>query len=207
MHFPQNVPRHAFRISDARIVSFGSLYLSFVECVALEVQELRLDSCWNHRRISFKYAVLLIISSWHTMEADKMDRVSSALAVYGVYLFNKTDSMSRHSVSMVLCLFCLNFYFGQYNNLQIIYGFVSRLPINVDRRSTMEEQSREEQCLRRAEEYVKEHDIQRIVKDCIVQLCLHRPDNPYSFLRQHFASLEKVLVDRCIFIETQPPVA
>jgi len=24
-----------------------------------------------------------------------------------------------------------------------------------------------------------------------VQLCLHRPDNPYSFLRQHFASLEK----------------
>jgi len=56
----------------------------------------------------------------------------------------------------------------------------------------MEEQNREEQCLRKAEEYVKEHDIQRIVKDCIVQLCIHRPDNPYSFLRQHFASLEKV---------------
>jgi len=32
---------------------------------------------------------------------------------------------------------------------------------------------------------------QYIVKDCIVQLCLHRHDNPYSFLRQHFASLEK----------------
>lgn len=55
----------------------------------------------------------------------------------------------------------------------------------------MEEQSQEEQCLRKAEEYVKEHDIQRIVKDCIVQLCIHRPDNPYAFLRQHFATLEK----------------
>jgi len=62
----------------------------------------------------------------------------------------------------------------------------------------MEEQSREEQCLRKAEEYVKEHDIQRIVKDCIVQLCIHRPDNPYSFLRQHFASLEKVCSDDVI---------
>jgi len=59
----------------------------------------------------------------------------------------------------------------------------------------MEEQSQEEQCLRKAEEYVKEHDIQRIVKDCIVQLCIHRPDNPYSFLKQHFASLEKVYIN------------
>ena len=58
----------------------------------------------------------------------------------------------------------------------------------------MEEQNQEELCLRKAEEYVKEHDIQRIVKECIVQLCIHRPDNPYSFLRQHFASLEKVLM-------------
>ena len=74
----------------------------------------------------------------------------------------------------------------------------------------MGEQSREEQCLRKAEEYVKEHDIQRIVKDCIVQLCIHRPDNPYSFLRQHFASLEKVCIAiRYIFLRvysvSQPP--
>jgi len=67
--------------------------------------------------------------------------------------------------------------------------------IDFDKWNTMEEQNREEQCLRKAEEYVKEHDIQRIVKDCIVQLCIHRPDNPYSFLRQHFASLEKVCCD------------
>jgi len=63
----------------------------------------------------------------------------------------------------------------------------------------MEEQSQEEQCLRKAEEYVKEHDIQRIVKDCIVQLCIHRPDNPYSFLRQHFATLEKVCTNNVTF--------
>jgi len=63
----------------------------------------------------------------------------------------------------------------------------------------MEQQNKEEQCLRKAEEYVKEHDVQRIVKDCIVQLCIHRPDNPYSFLRQHFASLEKVCSDVQLF--------
>ena len=73
-----------------------------------------------------------------------------------------------------------------------IAAFIIELPFNFHKRNAMEEQSREEQCLRKAEEYVKEHDIQRIVKDCIVQLCIHRPDNPYSFLRQHFASLEKV---------------
>ena len=66
------------------------------------------------------------------------------------------------------------------------------IQVHFDKTDTMEEQSQDEQCLRKAEEYVKEHDIQRIVKDCIVQLCIHRPDNPYSFLRQHFASLEKV---------------
>jgi len=70
-----------------------------------------------------------------------------------------------------------------------------KLPVNFGKTATMEEQSQEEQCLRKAEEYVKEHDIQRIVKDCIVQLCIHRPDNPYSFLRQHFASLEKVYMN------------
>jgi len=69
------------------------------------------------------------------------------------------------------------------------------LSVNFNETDTMEEQSQEEQCLRKAEEYVKEHDIQRIVKDCIVQLCMHRPDNPYSFLRQHFASLEKVFIN------------
>jgi len=56
----------------------------------------------------------------------------------------------------------------------------------------MENASRKEQCLREAEAYVKEHDIQRLVKDCVVQLCIHKPENPHSFLKQHFAALEKV---------------
>ena len=74
----------------------------------------------------------------------------------------------------------------------MLYACILKLSVNFDKVGTMEEQSQDEHCLRKAEEYVKEHDIQRIVKDCIVQLCIHRPDNPYSFLRQHFASLEKV---------------
>ena len=38
--------------------------------------------------------------------------------------------------------------------------------------------------------YVNEHNIQQLVKDAIVQLCLHKPDNPVLFLRDHFAKIE-----------------
>lgn len=46
--------------------------------------------------------------------------------------------------------------------------------------------------LREVEAYVKKHGVQQLLKDCIVQLCITRPDNPYAFLRQHFEKLEKV---------------
>lgn len=46
--------------------------------------------------------------------------------------------------------------------------------------------------LREVEAYVKKHGVQQLLKDCIVQLCISRPDNPYGFLRQHFEKLEKV---------------
>lgn len=50
----------------------------------------------------------------------------------------------------------------------------------------------EEQSLRECEAYVARHNIQQILKDCIVQLCVVRPDNPTSFLREYFQKLERV---------------
>jgi cAMP-dependent protein kinase regulator len=49
----------------------------------------------------------------------------------------------------------------------------------------------EEQSLRECEAYVARHNIQQILKDCIVQLCVSRPDNPTSFLREYFQKLER----------------
>ena len=48
------------------------------------------------------------------------------------------------------------------------------------------------QNLKEVDAYVKKHDIQQLLKDSIVQLCISRPDNPYKFLREHFETLEKV---------------
>ncbi|XP_066155091.1 cAMP-dependent protein kinase type I regulatory subunit isoform X1 [Euwallacea fornicatus] len=49
----------------------------------------------------------------------------------------------------------------------------------------------EEQALRECESYVQQHNVQQILKDCIVQLCVNRPANPISFLREHFQKLER----------------
>ena len=50
----------------------------------------------------------------------------------------------------------------------------------------------EERSLRECEDYVQRHNVQQILKDCIVQLCVARPDNPISFLREYFQKLERV---------------
>lgn len=50
----------------------------------------------------------------------------------------------------------------------------------------------EEQSLQECEAYVQRHNIQQILKDCIVQLCVGRPENPISFLREYFQKLERV---------------
>jgi len=52
----------------------------------------------------------------------------------------------------------------------------------------------EEQSLRECEAYVQKHDIQKILKECIVQLCVSRPENPISFLREYFQKLEREAV-------------
>uniref|UniRef100_A0A182I432 Uncharacterized protein n=1 Tax=Anopheles arabiensis TaxID=7173 RepID=A0A182I432_ANOAR len=49
----------------------------------------------------------------------------------------------------------------------------------------------EEQHLRECESYIQTHCIQRLLKDCIVQLCVSRPENPIVFLRQYFQKLER----------------
>ncbi len=50
----------------------------------------------------------------------------------------------------------------------------------------------EHQSLRECEEYVQRHQIQQTLKDCIVQLCVARPENPVTFLREYFQKLERV---------------
>lgn len=50
----------------------------------------------------------------------------------------------------------------------------------------------EEQSLQECEAYVQRHNIQQILKDCVVQLCVGRPQNPISFLREYFQKLERV---------------
>ena len=54
--------------------------------------------------------------------------------------------------------------------------------------NTLEEQ----QSLRECESYVQRHQIQQILKDCIVHLCVSRPDNPIAYLREYFQKLERV---------------
>ncbi|XP_029585049.1 cAMP-dependent protein kinase type I-alpha regulatory subunit isoform X3 [Salmo trutta] len=51
--------------------------------------------------------------------------------------------------------------------------------------------SEEERSLRECELYVQKHNIQQLLKDCIVQLCTSRPDRPMAFLREYFERLEK----------------
>lgn len=46
--------------------------------------------------------------------------------------------------------------------------------------------------LRECETYIQNFRIQRVLKDCIVQLCVNRPENPISFLKQYFSKLERV---------------
>ena len=44
----------------------------------------------------------------------------------------------------------------------------------------------EEAQLAQCQAYVRNHNIQQLVKDAIVSLCIHKPENPVLFLREHF---------------------
>lgn len=58
-------------------------------------------------------------------------------------------------------------------------------------------QSSEEDTIRACEAYCEKHEVQRLLKECIVQLCMQRPNNPVAFLRDYFAKLDKVRSPRC----------
>ncbi|XP_052628330.1 cAMP-dependent protein kinase type I-beta regulatory subunit isoform X1 [Harpia harpyja] len=49
----------------------------------------------------------------------------------------------------------------------------------------------EDESLKGCELYVQKHNIQQILKECIVNLCIAKPDRPMKFLREHFEKLEK----------------
>ncbi|MCJ8739504.1 hypothetical protein PDJAM_G00048060 [Pangasius djambal] len=50
----------------------------------------------------------------------------------------------------------------------------------------------EDESLRGCEVFVQKHNIQQILKECIVSLCIAKPERPMKFLREHFEKLEKV---------------
>lgn len=49
----------------------------------------------------------------------------------------------------------------------------------------------EEQCLHEIESYIQNHKIQLLLRGCIYQLCVNKPENPVSFLRQYLQKLER----------------
>uniref|UniRef100_A0A2K6SYU8 Protein kinase cAMP-dependent type I regulatory subunit beta n=1 Tax=Saimiri boliviensis boliviensis TaxID=39432 RepID=A0A2K6SYU8_SAIBB len=51
--------------------------------------------------------------------------------------------------------------------------------------------SEEDESLKGCELYVQLHGIQQVLKDCIVHLCISKPERPMKFLREHFEKLEK----------------
>ncbi|XP_049554706.1 cAMP-dependent protein kinase type I-beta regulatory subunit isoform X2 [Orcinus orca] len=53
------------------------------------------------------------------------------------------------------------------------------------------QQLEEDDGLRGCELYVQKHGAQQVLKDCIVQLCISKPERPMRFLREHFEKLEK----------------
>ncbi|XP_006737251.1 cAMP-dependent protein kinase type I-beta regulatory subunit [Leptonychotes weddellii] len=52
-------------------------------------------------------------------------------------------------------------------------------------------QAEEDESLKGCELYVQKHGVQQVLKDCIVHLCISKPDRPMKFLREHFEKLEK----------------
>lgn len=47
--------------------------------------------------------------------------------------------------------------------------------------------------LREAESYIKSNDIQKLLKECIVNLCVIKPENPILYIRDYFDRLYKVI--------------
>lgn len=46
------------------------------------------------------------------------------------------------------------------------------------------------------EDYIQQHGIQLLLKECIVKICKDRPGNPYKWLREYFDKLDRVSWNR-----------
>lgn len=49
----------------------------------------------------------------------------------------------------------------------------------------------EEAQLAQCQAYVHRHNIQQLVKEAVVSLCIHKPENPVLFLKEHFEKLNE----------------
>lgn len=61
-----------------------------------------------------------------------------------------------------------------------------------DKMATSSSTLEEDESLKGCEIFVQKHNIQQILKECIVNLCIAKPERPMKFLREHFEKLEKV---------------
>lgn len=61
-----------------------------------------------------------------------------------------------------------------------------------DKMATSSSTIDEDDSLKGCEIFVRKHNIQQILKECIVNLCISKPERPMKFLREHFEKLEKV---------------
>ncbi|KAM8843963.1 cAMP-dependent protein kinase type I-beta regulatory subunit isoform 3-T3 [Spinachia spinachia] len=60
-----------------------------------------------------------------------------------------------------------------------------------DKMATSSSTLEEDESLKGCEIFVQKHNIQQILKECIVNLCIAKPERPMKFLREHFEKLEK----------------
>uniref|UniRef100_A0A1I8JK81 cAMP-dependent protein kinase type I regulatory subunit n=1 Tax=Macrostomum lignano TaxID=282301 RepID=A0A1I8JK81_9PLAT len=59
--------------------------------------------------------------------------------------------------------------------------------------------------LKEVENYIKSHNIQQSLKECIVHLCVARPDNPFAYIRDFFDKLEKAPASFAALPQAEPP--
>lgn len=67
-----------------------------------------------------------------------------------------------------------------------------------DKMATSSSTLEEDESLKGCEIFVQKHNIQQILKECIVNLCIAKPERPMKFLREHFEKLEKVGDDKVL---------
>ena len=92
-----------------------------------------------------------------------------------------------HNYSVIVSI-NWNLFSNNNNQFVVIRNDLSLSNLKKMASSTVED----EHSLKEVEAYVKKHDIQRVLKDCIVQLCISRPECPFNFLKDYFERLEKV---------------